>query len=292
MEAGKYYDWARNRVLAETDGCPYAEWSARHGTASFAVHPKGFLVFLDPERLERFDEYAEGDPYGVESDRQSAFQRRRFEATLALVCEALAHGPARPRIVDLGCGEGHITAEIRKTFPQAQLSGCDGSLTAISRAVEAYPGIDFAVADACEPIYRARYFDGAVCNNLWEHIPDPFRLLETIRRIVRPGGFLIISTPSRYRLLNLLRIVRGKPALLGSSKHVTEYSVGQVLEHLKFSQFEICKIDGRDIECRPHGLKSFVAYRLLRPVIAGYLRLTHSHHSLAATVFYLARVLG
>ena len=142
-------------------------------------------------------------------------------------------GLAKPKILDIGCGEGHITAEIQKNFLGAEVSGLDYSISAISYAVEKFPGIDFCVADAYNPLYCDNYFDAVVCNNLWEHIPDPLALLKGMNRILKDGGYIILSTPSRYRFPNLLNVLRGKPPVFMSTHHVTEYSVGQVIEQLR-----------------------------------------------------------
>ena len=67
----------------------------------------------------------------------------------------------------------------------------------------------------------------------------PLQMLKKIERSLKPGGHLIISTPSRYRLPNLIRVLVGKPIVLGSRQHVTEYSVGQVMEQLKYLGYEV-----------------------------------------------------
>src|SRR6476646_6118715 len=50
------------------------------------------------------------------------------------------------RIVDLGCGTGHLTAEIARTG--AHVIGIDSSAKMIEQARSTYPDIDFRIADA------------------------------------------------------------------------------------------------------------------------------------------------
>jgi len=80
-----------------------------------------------------------------------------------------------------------------------------------------------------------------VCNNLWEHVADPLNLLSEISRITKARGKLCISTPSRYRLHNLVAALRGRPIEFMSEHHVTEYTVGQVKEQLAFGGYKLLK---------------------------------------------------
>jgi 2-polyprenyl-3-methyl-5-hydroxy-6-metoxy-1,4-benzoquinol methylase len=286
MAPEKYYDPKLQRAinLAE-DGCDISDWPTCHGQSLFARHAKGFLVFLPPSELTRSDEYAAEDPYTVEERIDSGFHRRRIDCTLELLREAVKgtrHG-AGLRILDLGCGQGHITERMRQEFADAEFSGLDYSVSAIDYATGHFPGIDFIVANAFECPYANGYFDVVVCNNLWEHVPDPLVLLKCIKRILRLGGFLIVSTPSRYRLRNLVRVLLGKPAMLMSHQHVTEYTVGQLIEQLTYGGFRLLRCYSKPIPV--YGWKVKLAKKLASWVLAA----TGSHHSLEATVFYLAQ---
>ncbi len=286
MSEQKYFDIRGRRPinLAE-DGCDFAEWPARSGQALFARHAKGFLVFLPPCELDTSDEYAAADPYSVEARIGSDFHLRRIECTLELLREAAKRaGNARElRILDLGCGQGHITERMRQEFPGAELSGVDYSISAIDYAAGHFPGIDFIVGNAYTCPYADGYFDVVVCNNLWEHVPDPLVLLGEIRRLLRPDGFVIISTPSRYRIRNLVRVLLGKPVVLVSAHHVTEYTVGQVIEQLAYGGFAMRRAYSQPIPVS--GWKVKLVKALARTALA----MTGSHHQLETTVFYLAQ---
>ncbi len=283
VQETKYYDHKNLRPIdLESDGCNLAEWDQLYGEARFARHPKGFRIFLSPRRILACDEYADSDPYTVEQNIASAFHKRRIGLTIELAQEAISSVQGIPRILDLGCGQGHITHAMRQTLNSAEFTGLDYSVSAIEYAHDHFHGIDFAVGDAYEVPYSKRYFDLVVCNNLWEHVPDPLHLLSMIKEILKPGGYIIVSTPSRYQVSNLVRILRGKPVSL-SAHHVTEYTVGQVIEQLSYGGFQVKRIVSRPI---PMGsLKGEVARRLFEIWVS----LVRSHHQLEATVFYLAK---
>jgi len=298
MQSTRYYDYKRSLAIdLDKDGCSLADWPIQYGRALFAKHPKGFLIFLSPSELEAFDEYKESDPYGVEVNVESDFYKRRMECTLELIEEAIESVQGTPRILDLGCGQGHITYSIRQAFPEAEISGIDYSISAIEYAVEHFPGIDFIVGNAYECPYAEGYFDIIVCNNLWEHVPDPLFLLKRISNILKPCGFLIISTPSRYRLNNLIRVLVGKPVRFMSENHVTEYSVGQVLEQLRYGGYKVLKSFSKPIKMwnkkykKNKMLFSFLAmfYSMWVMIFSILVSLTGSHHRFESTVFYLAQ---
>ena len=131
-----------------------------------------------------------------------------------------------------------------------------------------------------------------VCNNLWEHIPDPLVLLKRIRRILKKKGYFILSTPSRYRFSNLLNVLRGRPPVFMSTHHVTEYSIGQVIEQLRWGGFEVKELYSKPIRNQSKGVKSIISFKVILPILRTYLKIINSHHSLESTVFFLAQKNG
>jgi 2-polyprenyl-3-methyl-5-hydroxy-6-metoxy-1,4-benzoquinol methylase len=253
------------------------------------MHPNGFLVFLPPSELDDSDEYQDSDPYSVEERFETGFHQMRTDCTLELMRPVIDQQARTVRVLDLGCGQGHITARMLEAFPTAEISAVDYSISAIDYAIRTFPGIDFIVASAYRLPYVPGYFDMVVCNNIWEHVPDPLALLGAIKKVIKPGGHLVISTPSRYRIWNLLRVVRGKAATLMSNLHVTEYSVGQVKEQLRFSGFEVTEVLSRPTTDRSKAFKEHLVNYLLLPAGRAILRRIKSHHVLDSTVLFLAR---
>ncbi len=284
MQQNKYYDIRNDRPLnQDLDGCALVDWEKSYGKALFARHPKGFKIFLSPDKLMASDEYAVSDPYEVKQNIDSEFHARRYELTIELLREAVASKQSTLQILDLGCGQGHITEKIRLAIPGSECTGLDYSVSAIEYAHLNFPQIDFAVADAYESPFAKEFFDVVVCNNLWEHVPDPLVLLSKIKQILKPDGWLVVSTPSRYRLGNLARVLRGKPVIFMSKHHVTEYSVGQVIEQLTYGGFRVLSA-----RSRPAQATSAMA-KIARWGGERLLSMVGSHHQLEATAFYLAQ---
>ena len=70
-----------------------------------------------------------------------------------------------------------------------------------------------------------------------------------------------------------------------SKLHVTEYTVGQIKEQLKFGGYKVNKVYSPSIK------EGRLIYRVLKSIISIILKTVKSHHILEATVFYSANKL-
>lgn len=108
-------------------------------------------------------------------------------------------------ILDVGCGTGdHLT------FPLAraghQVVGLDVHAASIEEACGRYsfPRLSFRTGSIEDLIRDRLTFDIVVCSEVLEHLVRPGDLLATIPRVLRPGGWLIVTTPNGYGSFELL----------------------------------------------------------------------------------------
>lgn len=273
----------------DRDACTLTEWMTGRSKCLYGIHPHGFAVFLDHTRVDACDEYKRGDPYGIEDNIDSSFQKARIANTISLVRHITrVSGNDLIRILDIGCGQGYISTQIRRAFPQCAISAVDLSISAIEKARVVDSNIDFIVADANDLPYPPGSFDCLIMNNIWEHLTDPLGLLINAKRVLKDKGYLILSTPSRYRFSNLIRALRGKQLVI-SPHHITEYTIGQVKEQLRFAGFETIRTISSDTSSRHGSISpSALASRLVRAILTVLLGITRSHHLLNSTAFFLA----
>ncbi|MCC6293407.1 MAG: class I SAM-dependent methyltransferase [Bryobacterales bacterium] len=270
--------------LSAGDGIPWEAW-LRGAPAEFGVHPDGFAVFVPASDAAGAAQYEEEDSYKVAGSIESPFHRRRFEDALHLLRKTGVTGPGAC-IIDAGCGEGDLTEHLRRAVPGSEMWGFDSSIPAIQEAVRRFEEIQFAVADAHSIPRPSGSADVVVCTNLLEHVPSPVRLLSEFRRLLKRDGYLILSTPSRFRFENLLRSWAGLPVVFMSNLHVTEYTVDQVVELLRFGGFRtVCRLS-TPVTPAEWSWK----WRLAKRLLTWWMRRTHSAHVLESTVFFLAQV--
>ena len=99
------------------------------------------------------------------------------------------------RVVDVACGEGYGSAAMLRAGA-AGVIGLDVSPETCIHARQKY-GVDARPADAhCLPLADASV-DTVVSFETIEHLSDPPRFLDECRRILAPGGKLVISTPNK-----------------------------------------------------------------------------------------------
>jgi SAM-dependent methyltransferase len=101
------------------------------------------------------------------------------------------------RVLDAGCGCGYGTAALAETAAEAL--GLDLSSEAIAYAREHYKGpkLRFAEGDVCATPFPGGRFDVVVAFEVIEHLPDAEAFLKEVRRVLAPGGKLLVSTPNR-----------------------------------------------------------------------------------------------
>lgn len=274
----KYYDYKLDKPIdIQNDGCNFNNWKEMGTDYPFALHNDGFKIFVNYASLSIDDEYSDIDPYTVTEN--SNFHNRRLKGTIEMITMALNKiNKENVKLLDIGCGMGYFTDIISNTFSNIDVTACDYSISAIKYANAHFPKIDFSVADIHELPYTEKYFDIIVLNNIFEHIPDIVSCLQKISKLlVNKNGYIIISTPSRYRMDNLIRILRHKKIQLISEYHVTEYSTGQVEEMLSYAGFDMLKIWSEP-------LKKTLSLTIFTKIVSIF----RNPILLESTVFYLA----
>ena len=89
------------------------------------------------------------------------------------------------RILDLGCGTGHLSAQIADFG--ANVKGVDRSAEMVAAARAAYPNLQFEIADARHLNFQAE-FDAVFSNATLHWIHDQELALQGVWRALRPGG--------------------------------------------------------------------------------------------------------
>lgn len=139
----------------------------------------------DPQVLH--DQYAE--PTRL-ADRQAVWQFRTGPSLLDAVLDRAAPEPGTV-VADVGCGNGRFLAELRRRGHTGPLLGLDYS-AGMARASAAYAAT--AVADAQHLPLRDASVDVALSLHMLYHVPDIGRAIAELRRVVRPGGTVIVAT--------------------------------------------------------------------------------------------------
>jgi SAM-dependent methyltransferase len=113
----------------------------------------------------------------------------------------LRHVPAGARVLDAGCGRSLFT-EIRPRWPFT-IVAADVEHDLLRERKAEFGDVRWVVAGALPLPFADGTFDAVFAGELIEHLVDPAQGLAEFRRVLRPGGRLILTTPNRLRLANL-----------------------------------------------------------------------------------------
>lgn len=142
------------------------------------------------------------------------------------------------RILDVGCGTGHLTNRIAEAG--ASVLGIDNSAPMIDQARIAFPQLDFAVADIRD-FDSAQAFDAVFSNAVLHWVRPPEQAAMRMFQALRPGGRLIVEFGGKGNIAALIEAAR--EILAEREPQVLEYwyfpGIGEYASLLETIGFEV-----------------------------------------------------
>ena len=100
-------------------------------------------------------------------------------------------------VLDVGCGTGDFLRLLAPIISPGKAVGLDLSETmiaeAVQRSVENLENVSFRVGSALELPFQAGSFDRVLATQLLLHIPDPWRALAEMKRVLTPSGLMCVT---------------------------------------------------------------------------------------------------
>ncbi len=97
------------------------------------------------------------------------------------------------RVLEVGCGTGRISEFLVDYTPDLTVSDISERLC---QTVAERFRCSFRVTNACALAFESSQFDLVVSSECIEHTADPLKAIDEMCRVVRPGGYLILTTPN------------------------------------------------------------------------------------------------
>jgi trans-aconitate methyltransferase len=101
------------------------------------------------------------------------------------------------RILDLGCGTGHLTAQIAESG--ATVVGIDHSDDMVQAAKQSYPEIEFYRMDATDFAFEEP-FDAIFSNAVLHWVRPPEQAIERVRAALKPGGRFVAEFGGKHNV--------------------------------------------------------------------------------------------
>ncbi len=98
------------------------------------------------------------------------------------------------RYLDVGCGNGTFLYTMKRINPSGEYYGVEpGNFD--EEDIKAH-GLNVIRGTLEDAHYQDNYFDVITLNHVFEHVPNPSETIKELKRILKPGGILIIAVPN------------------------------------------------------------------------------------------------
>lgn len=141
------------------------------------------------------------------------------------------------KVLDIACGTGYGSKMMVENGAR-EVVGADVSATAISEANKLRFGrsnLSFKQSNATKLLFQDDSFETVVSFETIEHIENYQKFIQEIKRVLKPGGILVLSTPNQTAT---------KQLLINNPFHIKEFNLGQ-FKALISSDFESVKFFGQ-----------------------------------------------
>jgi len=150
--------------------------------------------------------------------------------------------PQGSRVLDAGCGRSLFT-EIRPDWP-FMIVAADVEHALLCERRGEFPSVQWVVSGADPLPFRDEAFHAVFAGELIEHLVDPRDGLAEFNRVLQGGGLLVLTTPNRLRLANLV----DRSERPYSPDHLSEVSYDEAHGLLRDAGFEVQHASGLHLE--------------------------------------------
>lgn len=157
----------------------------------------------------------------------------------------------RGAALEVGPGSGVYVPLLARLFDRVTVSDVHDAYLDAARALAAgHPNVTVVQDDIRRPALPSASFDVVLCTEVIEHVSESPAALAGMRRLLRPGGVLLLSTPQRYSplevcskiaflpgIIDLVRVVYREPIL--PTGHINLMTARQIRRQLAEAGFTI-----------------------------------------------------
>lgn len=96
-------------------------------------------------------------------------------------------------ILDVGTGTGDFVNVLKEVFPTARITGIDPNTNSLKEAAQKHSDVNFREMGGENLNFEDNIFDVASISMALHHLPDISKTLNEMKRVVKPGGWIIVN---------------------------------------------------------------------------------------------------
>ena len=148
-------------------------------------------------------------------------------------------------LLDCGCGTGPMISLLYEEDPRKHYTGLDITPRMIEVAkAKNLAGVSWIVGDCEDLPFEGKKFDAVICSNSFHHYPNPQLFFDSVQRVLRPGGRLILQDyTAPGPILWLMNHTEMPLANLIGHGDVGAYSLDEVREFCQRSALHVEKLE-------------------------------------------------
>jgi SAM-dependent methyltransferase len=163
------------------------------------------------------------------------------------------------KILDIGCGNGRFLGYLINQGFDGYGIELPGKAAERARQI---PGLNLKIGRLTQQDYTENFFDSICMWHVFEHLTEPKETLHIIQKILKPGGYLMMSLPNIDSLQS--RLFRGKWLHLDPPKHLFFLAPSDLISTLKEFGFKSIKQKYFSLEQNSFGIQQSILNCLLR----------------------------
>ncbi len=175
----------------------------------------------------------------VQSVTLTKVSRLRYQSYLLTL---IKHVPKNAKVLDLGCGSGHIAAALNHLRPDLNIIGIDPNPSPLWPIINKYYGVKFKKGTSSRIVYNNETFDVVLSFGVMEHVHEYYTgkgnaetayLNEVNRVLKKKGTFFVCHLPNKYSFNEFLA------KFFKLRHHIHPYTKKQAFSILEKHKFQI-----------------------------------------------------
>lgn len=186
---------------------------------------------------EKSKEYFNKTADTYHSRHDGVFVKPMYKYLLKLVVDEKPE-----KILDLGCGTAYLLSEIKKQI-DCDACGLDISKEMLKAAKNNLEDCQYKLGDSENIPWDDDSFDLVLCSASFHHYPNPEKVLNEIRRVLKNNGILVLGDPTMPPVLRQIMNLFIKNSESGDYRIYNEKEMNDLLTMAKFKLIEYKKVE-------------------------------------------------